>query len=197
MTDRRPTEFELAIDGSVLRQPVARWIAVAGMLVIIVLSLLQLLLLADYGRPIAAVVVGALGIGLVISAIPRARDPLDRPPRARALVHGGRRIPLGRRGRRGPHLVPSPSGSAASPPRRSPSCSPSPSSRRRQGLGLLAILLLLRDEFNGIRDGFVYGALIGLGYTWYATAQSVGDTFARTGDANWLYEFLTHYPCSG
>ncbi len=66
-----------------------------------------------------------------------------------------------------------------------------------KGLGLLAILLLLRDEFNGIRDGFVYGALIGLGYTWYATAQAVGDTFARTGDANWLFEFATRFPLLG
>lgn len=193
----RPSEFELAIDGSVLRQPLARWIAVTGMIVILVLSLLQLLPLADYGRPVSAVVAGALGIGLVVSVIPvlvirwiDRREPEPWFMVIAAFLWGGvvaaalTSFVTDRVG----GVATTSLGVLFTEPVLAETV---------KGLGLLAILLLLRDEFNGIRDGFVYGALIGLGYTWYSTAQAVGDTFARTGDANWLFEFLTHYPLLG
>lgn len=195
--DRRPSEFELAIDGSVLRQPIARWIAIAGMIALLVLSLLQLLPLEDYGRPIAGVVAGALGIGLVISIVPvlvlrwlDRREPEPWFMVVAAFLWGGvvaaalTSFITARAG----GVTTSGLGQLLAEPI---------VAETAKGLGLLAILLLLRDEFNGFRDGFVYGALIGLGYTWYSTAQAVGDSFARTGDPNWLYEFVTHYPLLG
>lgn len=195
--DRRPSEFELAIDGSVLRQPLARWIAVAGMLVILVLSLLQLLPLSDYGRPVSAVVLGALGIGLVISVIPvlvirwiDRREPEPWFMVVAAFLWGGVVAAALT------SFVTDRVGGTATTSLAQLFTEPV-LAETVKGLGLLAILLLLRDEFNGIRDGFVYGALIGLGYTWYSTAQAVGDTFARSGDANWLFEFVTRYPLLG
>ena len=35
-----------------------------------------------------------------------------------------------------------------------------------KGLGLIVLLVVMRGEFDGPRDGFLYGALIGLGFNW-------------------------------
>lgn len=195
--DRRPSEFELAIDGSVLRQPVARWIALAGMIALLALSTLQLLPLADYGRPIAGVVVGALGIGLVLCVVPvliiRYLDRREPEPWfmvVAAFLWGGvvAAALTSFISERAGGLTTSSFGQVLAEPLIAESV---------KGLGLAAILVLLRDELNGVRDGFVYGALIGLGYTWFAAAGGIGDTFARTGDPNWVFEFLTRFPLLG
>ena len=169
----------------------------AGLIALLALSFLQLLPLADYGRPIAGVVAGALGIGLVISIIPvlvirwiDRREPEPWFMVVAAFLWGGvvaaalTSFVTGAVG----GISTSGLGQLLAEPI---------VAETAKGLGLLAILLLLRDEFNGIRDGFVYGALIGLGYTWFSTAQAVGDTFARTGDANWVFEFVTRFPLLG
>ncbi len=195
--DRRPSEFELAVDGSVLRQPVARWIALAGLIALLALSLLQLLPLADYGRPVAGVVAGALGIGLIICVIPvlvvrwiDRREPEPWFMVVSAFLWGGVVAAALT------SFVTGAVGGVSTTGLGQLLAEPIVAETAK-GLGLLAILLLLRDEFNGIRDGFVYGALIGLGYTWFSTAQAVGDTFARTSDANWVFEFVTHFPLLG
>jgi RsiW-degrading membrane proteinase PrsW (M82 family) len=52
-----------------------------------------------------------------------------------------------------------------------------------KGLGLVLLFWLLRAEFDNVRDGFVYGALIGLGFTWFETALYVTRGFVETGTA--------------
>jgi len=53
-----------------------------------------------------------------------------------------------------------------------------------EGVKLLALLLLiifLRAEFDSVRDGIIYGALVGLGFMVAETAYYVTDGFLRTG----------------
>ncbi len=54
-----------------------------------------------------------------------------------------------------------------------------------KGLGLLALFFFLRAEFDGVRDGFVYGALIGLGFTWFEAPLYVAQGYAEHGVAPW------------
>lgn len=39
-----------------------------------------------------------------------------------------------------------------------------------KGLAILLVLWLLRGEFNNLRDGLIYGGLVGLGFNWVETA---------------------------
>ena len=52
-----------------------------------------------------------------------------------------------------------------------------------KALGVLAVFWLLRAEFDNMRDGIVYGALIGLGFNWYEAALYVVQTYAEHGRA--------------
>jgi len=38
---------------------------------------------------------------------------------------------------------------------------------------VIVIFWLLRAEFDNLRDGIVYGALVGLGFNWFETALYV------------------------
>ena len=42
-----------------------------------------------------------------------------------------------------------------------------------KALGVLLIFWLLRAEFDNLRDGIVYGALVGLGFNWFEAAAHV------------------------
>ena len=48
-----------------------------------------------------------------------------------------------------------------------------------KGLGLLLLFFLLRAEFDNMRDGIVYGALIGLGFTWFEAPLYVAQEYAH------------------
>lgn len=48
-------------------------------------------------------------------------------------------------------------------------------------LALLLLILFLRAEFDSVRDGIIYGALVGLGFMVAETAYYVTDGFLRTG----------------
>lgn len=53
-----------------------------------------------------------------------------------------------------------------------------------EGVKLLALLLLvlfLSAEFDSVRDGIIYGALVGLGFAVAETAYFITDGFLRTG----------------
>jgi RsiW-degrading membrane proteinase PrsW (M82 family) len=50
-----------------------------------------------------------------------------------------------------------------------------------KALGVLALFWLLRAEFDNMRDGIVYGALVGVGFTWFETALYVAQGYAETG----------------
>jgi len=48
-------------------------------------------------------------------------------------------------------------------------------------LALLLLIIFLRAEFDSVRDGIIYGALVGLGFMVAETAYYVTDGFLRTG----------------
>lgn len=50
-----------------------------------------------------------------------------------------------------------------------------------KALGVLLIFWLLRAEFDNVRDGFVYGALVGLGFNWSEAALYVAQGYAQSG----------------
>jgi hypothetical protein len=52
-----------------------------------------------------------------------------------------------------------------------------------KALGVLLIFWLLRAEFDDMRDGIVYGALVGLGFNWFEAALYVAQGYAENGVA--------------
>jgi len=54
-----------------------------------------------------------------------------------------------------------------------------------KALGVLLLFWLLRAEFDNMRDGFVYGALVGLGFTWFEAPLYVTQGYAEFGVAPW------------
>ncbi len=51
-----------------------------------------------------------------------------------------------------------------------------------KGLGVLLLFWLLRSEFDGVRDGFIYGALVGVGFNLFEAPFYVVQRFITTGD---------------
>jgi RsiW-degrading membrane proteinase PrsW (M82 family) len=66
-----------------------------------------------------------------------------------------------------------------------------------KGLGVLLIFWLLRTEFDNMRDGFVYGALVGLGFNWSEAALYVAEGYAETGVAPYGAELGGRYALLG
>jgi RsiW-degrading membrane proteinase PrsW (M82 family) len=52
-----------------------------------------------------------------------------------------------------------------------------------KALGITLIFAMLRGEFNSVRDGIVYGALVGVGFNWYESALYVAQEYAKSGEA--------------
>jgi RsiW-degrading membrane proteinase PrsW (M82 family) len=52
-----------------------------------------------------------------------------------------------------------------------------------KGAGVGLILWMLRGEFDGMRDGFVYGALVGVGFNWFEAPLYVMQGYAEHGVA--------------
>ena len=50
-----------------------------------------------------------------------------------------------------------------------------------KALGVWLIFWLLRDEFDNMRDGIVYGGLVGLGFNWFESALYVAQGYAEFG----------------
>jgi RsiW-degrading membrane proteinase PrsW (M82 family) len=50
-----------------------------------------------------------------------------------------------------------------------------------KALGVLLIFWLLRAEFDNMRDGIVYGSLVGLGFNWFEAALYVAQGYAEYG----------------
>ena len=68
-----------------------------------------------------------------------------------------------------------------------------------KALGVLLLFWLLRPAFDNMRDGLVYGALVGLGFTWYEAALYVVNVYAKIGVARMAYSSVpgTHFSGSG
>ena len=52
-----------------------------------------------------------------------------------------------------------------------------------KGLGVVALFFLLRAEFDNMRDGFIYGALVGAGFNWFEAPLYVAQGYAEFGTA--------------
>ena len=57
-----------------------------------------------------------------------------------------------------------------------------------KGAGVCLILWMIRDKFDGMRDGFIYGALIGVGFNWFEAPLYVMQGFAEHGVAPYSQE---------
>jgi protease PrsW len=66
-----------------------------------------------------------------------------------------------------------------------------------KALGVLVLWWLLRAEFDNMRDGFVYGALVGLGFTWYESALYVAQGYAEHGAAPYGMQLGARYALFG
>lgn len=66
-----------------------------------------------------------------------------------------------------------------------------------KGIGLLLLFFLLRAEFDNMRDGIVYGALIGLGFTWFEAPLYVAQGYAEFGVAPWGAQLGWRYALFG
>ena len=66
-----------------------------------------------------------------------------------------------------------------------------------KALGVLLLFWLLRPEFDNMRDGLVYGALVGLGFTWYEAALYVVNVYAKIGVAAYGLQLGARYALFG
>ena len=63
------------------------------------------------------------------------------------------------------------------------------------GVGL--IFWLLRDEFDNMRDGFVYGALVGAGFNWFEAPLYVAQGFDQQGVETYSLQLGVRYALFG
>ena len=66
-----------------------------------------------------------------------------------------------------------------------------------KGVGLVLLCILLRAEFDNMRDGFVYGALVGTGFNWVESALYVAQGFEQFGEAPWGLQLGARYALFG
>lgn len=62
-----------------------------------------------------------------------------------------------------------------------------------KGLGILLIFWLLRSEFDGVRDGIIYGGLIGLGFNMMESVQYIMAGYAAVGYAPYLEQIAVRF----
>jgi protease PrsW len=62
---------------------------------------------------------------------------------------------------------------------------------------VLLLFWLLRAEFDNMRDGFIYGALIGVGFNWFEAALYVAQGYAEHGEAPFGFQFGFRYSLFG
>jgi RsiW-degrading membrane proteinase PrsW (M82 family) len=66
-----------------------------------------------------------------------------------------------------------------------------------KAVGVLAIFRLLRPEFHNVRDGIVYGALVGVGFNWFEAALYVAQGYAETGAPPYGLQLGSRYALLG
>jgi len=54
-----------------------------------------------------------------------------------------------------------------------------------KGLGVLLLFWLLKSEFDNVRDGFIYGALVGIGFNLFESALYVAQSSMTWGFVPW------------
>jgi protease PrsW len=63
--------------------------------------------------------------------------------------------------------------------------------------GVVLIFWLLHDEFDGMRDGFVYGAMVGVGFNWFEAPLYVMQGYVAHGVAPYGLELGGRYGLLG
>jgi protease PrsW len=66
-----------------------------------------------------------------------------------------------------------------------------------KALGVLLVFWLLRAEFDNMRDGIVYGGLVGLGFNWFEAALYVAQDFAQHGTPSYGAQLGFRYALFG
>ena len=66
-----------------------------------------------------------------------------------------------------------------------------------KGIGIVLLFWLMRAEFDNVRDGFVYGALVGAGFNWFESALYVQQNFVQFGDAPYGFQLGARYAWLG
>jgi RsiW-degrading membrane proteinase PrsW (M82 family) len=66
-----------------------------------------------------------------------------------------------------------------------------------KGLGLVLLFWLMRGEFDNVRDGLIYGALVGAGFNWFESALYVQQNFVEFGTAPYGFQIGTRYAWFG
>jgi protease PrsW len=66
-----------------------------------------------------------------------------------------------------------------------------------KGVGIVLLFWLLRGEFDNVRDGFIYGALIGAGFNWFESALYVQQNFVEFGTAPYGFQIGTRFAWLG
>jgi len=66
-----------------------------------------------------------------------------------------------------------------------------------KGLGIVLLFWLARSEFDNVRDGFIYGALVGAGFNWFESALYVQQNFAQFGTAPYGFQLGMRYAWLG
>jgi RsiW-degrading membrane proteinase PrsW (M82 family) len=66
-----------------------------------------------------------------------------------------------------------------------------------KGIGIVLLFWLLRGEFDNVRDGFIYGALVGAGFNWFESALYVQQNFVEFGTAPYGFQLGMRYAWAG
>ena len=66
-----------------------------------------------------------------------------------------------------------------------------------KGIGIALLFWLMRAEFDNVRDGFIYGALVGAGFNWFESALYVQQNFVQFGSAPYGFQLGARYAWLG
>jgi RsiW-degrading membrane proteinase PrsW (M82 family) len=66
-----------------------------------------------------------------------------------------------------------------------------------KAIGIVLLFWLMRSEYDNVRDGFVYGALVGAGFNWFESALYVQQNFVQFGDAPYGFQLGARYAWLG
>jgi hypothetical protein len=66
-----------------------------------------------------------------------------------------------------------------------------------KALGVVLLFVFLRAEFDNMRDGFVYGALVGVGFNLIEAPLYLAQTYAEYGIAPWGIQFGARFALFG
>jgi protease PrsW len=66
-----------------------------------------------------------------------------------------------------------------------------------KGIGIVLLFWLLRGEYDNVRDGFIYGALVGAGFNWFESALYVQQNFVEFGTAPYGFQIGTRFAWLG